>query len=86
MHRAGAAKSRAAAELAALQIQFVPQHPKQRHVAIDIDRLFHAIYLNDKHHVRGSSINTQSDSIVASRAGTSAIANVSKYVIRGGAP
>ena len=37
MHRAGAAKTGTTTEFGAFQLEFVAQHPKQRHVIVDID-------------------------------------------------
>jgi hypothetical protein len=51
VHRAGAAQSRAAAEFAALQVEFVAQHPKQRHVAVDIDGSINTVDLDRVGHV-----------------------------------
>ena len=36
VHGAGAAEAHAAAELGALQIQLVAQHPQERRVAVDV--------------------------------------------------
>ena len=37
MHGAGAALRDAAAELGALQVEHVAQHPQQRHLGLDVD-------------------------------------------------
>ena len=46
MDGASAAEPGAAAELAALQIQFVAQHPKQGHIAVDIDGPLQTVHLD----------------------------------------
>ena len=43
---AGAAEPDAATELAALQVKFVAQHPKQGHIAVDVDGSLQAVHLD----------------------------------------
>ena len=46
MHRAGAALRRAAAELGALEVERVAQHPEQRGFAVDIDAALRAVHID----------------------------------------
>ncbi len=46
MDGAGAAEPDAAAELAALQVQFVAQDPKQGRIPVDIDGSLQAVHLD----------------------------------------
>ena len=50
MDGASAAQPGAAAELAAFQVEFVPQHPQQRCVAVDVDRPFLTIHFDRIRH------------------------------------
>ncbi|MGA9315155.1 MAG: hypothetical protein WBV77_11055 [Solirubrobacteraceae bacterium] len=60
---AGTAQSYAAAELAPLQIEHVPQHPKQWHIPVDIDGSLLAIHLDRVGH-RITSIEPRSEMAV----------------------
>jgi hypothetical protein len=55
MNRAGAAQTGATAEFRTLQIEFVAQHPKKRHLAIDINRPLLVVNLDRKSHGSHSS-------------------------------